>query len=67
MGRRSVAEGQARDLAHGAAGRQPRALLERGDADISYDLPNKDFVELKDSGKLNIVSVLYSNGVSTSA
>ena len=26
-----------------------RALLERGDADISYDLPNKDFVELKDS------------------
>jgi peptide/nickel transport system substrate-binding protein len=25
-----------------------RALLERGDADISYDLPNKDFVELKD-------------------
>ena len=44
-----------------------RALLERGDADISYDLPNKDFVELKDSGKLNIVSVPYSNGVSTSA
>ena len=29
-----------------------RALLERGDADISYDLPNKDFVELKDVGKL---------------
>ena len=25
-----------------------RALLERGDADISYDLPNKDFVQLKD-------------------
>ena len=24
-----------------------RALLERGDADISYDLPNKDFVELQ--------------------
>jgi peptide/nickel transport system substrate-binding protein len=40
-----------------------RALLERGDADISYDLPNKDFVELKDNGKLNIVSVPYSNGV----
>src|SRR3979411_2537946 len=34
-----------------------RALLERGDADISYDLPNKDFVELKGDGKLNIVSV----------
>src|SRR5437899_2538748 len=40
-----------------------RALLERGDADISYDLPNKDFVELKNSGKLNIVSTPYSNGV----
>ena len=39
-----------------------RALLERGDADISYDLPNKDFVELKDAGKLDIVSTPYSNG-----
>ena len=36
-----------------------RALLERGDADISYDLPNKDFVELKNAGKLNIVSTPY--------
>ncbi len=26
-----------------------RALLERGDADISYDLPNKDFVELQET------------------
>src|SRR6202165_2421605 len=40
-----------------------RALLERGDADISYDLPNKDFVELKDMGKLNIVFTPYSNGI----
>ena len=40
-----------------------RALLERGDADISYDLPNKDFVELKGAGKLNIVSTPYSNGI----
>lgn len=40
-----------------------RALLERGDADISYDLPSKDFMELKDAGKLNIVSTPYSNGV----
>src|SRR5690606_28883584 len=24
-----------------------RALVERGDADISFDLPNKDFAELK--------------------
>src|SRR5882757_9731957 len=40
-----------------------RALLERGDADISYELPNKDFVELKDIGKLNIISTPYSNGI----
>jgi len=40
-----------------------RALLERGDADISYDLPNKDFVELKNEGKLTIVSTPYSNGI----
>jgi peptide/nickel transport system substrate-binding protein len=40
-----------------------RALLERGDADISYDLPNKDFVELKSDGKLAIVSTPYSNGI----
>src|SRR5580700_12291938 len=39
-----------------------RALLERGDADISYDLPNKDFVELKDANKLDIISTPYSNG-----
>src|SRR5262249_10820929 len=40
-----------------------RALLERGDADVSYDLPNKDFVELKSAGKLNIVSTPSSNGI----
>src|SRR3977135_436193 len=40
-----------------------RALLERGDADISYELPNKDFQELKAAGKLNIVSTPYSNGI----
>lgn len=40
-----------------------RALLERGDADISYDLPNKDFVELKESNKLSIISTPYSNGI----
>lgn len=40
-----------------------RALLERGDADISYDLPNKDFVALRDAGKLTIVSTPYSNGI----
>jgi peptide/nickel transport system substrate-binding protein len=40
-----------------------RALLERGDADISYELPNKDFAELRDAGKLSIVSTPFSNGV----
>ena len=40
-----------------------RALLERGDADISYELPNKDFAELRDAGKLNIVSTPFSNGI----
>ncbi|MBX9758954.1 MAG: ABC transporter substrate-binding protein [Beijerinckiaceae bacterium] len=40
-----------------------RALLERGDADISYDLPNKDFAELKGNNKLRIISTPYSNGI----
>jgi len=40
-----------------------RALLERGDANISYDLPNKDFSELKKLGKLSIVSTPFSNGI----
>ena len=40
-----------------------RALLERGDADISYDLPNKDFSELKNNQKLSIISTPYSNGI----
>src|SRR2546427_869492 len=33
-----------------------RALLERGDADISFDLPPKDFAELSRSGKLQVIS-----------
>ena len=40
-----------------------RALLERGDADISYDLPNKDFQEMKAEGKLKMVSLPFSNGI----
>ncbi len=40
-----------------------RALLERGDADVSYDLPNKDFVDLRQAGKVSIVSTPYSNGI----
>jgi peptide/nickel transport system substrate-binding protein len=40
-----------------------RALLEGGDADISYELPYKDFQELKAAGKLDIVSLPFSNGI----
>ena len=40
-----------------------RALLERGDADISYELPFKDFQEMKASGKINVVSLPFSNGI----
>ena len=40
-----------------------RALLERGDADISYDLPSKDFAEMRGNPKLAVVSVPYSNGI----
>ena len=40
-----------------------RALLERGDADLSYDLPSKDFAEMKAAGKLKLVSTPYSNGI----
>jgi len=33
-----------------------RALLERGDADISFDLPPKDFAEIAKAGKLLVTS-----------
>jgi peptide/nickel transport system substrate-binding protein len=40
-----------------------RALLERGDADVSFDLANKDFLELKESKKLTIVSTPIENAL----
>ncbi|MDC7787837.1 ABC transporter substrate-binding protein [Rhodoplanes sp. TEM] len=40
-----------------------RALIERGDADISFDLPNKDFVELNQAGKVAVVSSPIGNGI----
>jgi peptide/nickel transport system substrate-binding protein len=40
-----------------------RALMERGDADISFDLPNKDFAELKQVGKVAVVTNLIGNGI----
>ena len=45
-----------------------RALLERGDADISYDLPNKDFVELKgDRQAQHRLDAVLATASSTSA
>lgn len=40
-----------------------RALIERGDADISFGLPAKDFVELDKAGKVKVVSNPISNGI----
>ncbi len=40
-----------------------RALLERGDADISFDLPPKDFNELLQAGKLRVVGVPIENSM----
>jgi peptide/nickel transport system substrate-binding protein len=40
-----------------------RALLERGDADISFDLPNKDFAELKDLAKLTVIGTPVENAL----
>jgi peptide/nickel transport system substrate-binding protein len=40
-----------------------RALMERGDADVSYGLPPKDFKDLSDGGKINVVGVPIPNGV----
>ncbi len=40
-----------------------RALMERGDADISFDLPAKDFSEMKREGKLRLISNPITNGM----
>ena len=40
-----------------------RAMLERGDVDISFDLPPKDFAELKASGKFKIEGVPVENSM----
>ena len=40
-----------------------RALMERGDADISFDLPNKDFAELQQAGKVAVVTNPIGNGI----
>jgi peptide/nickel transport system substrate-binding protein len=40
-----------------------RVMLEKGDADISFDLPPRDFAEMKQEAKLKIVSTPISNGI----
>ncbi len=40
-----------------------RALLERGDADISFDLPNKDFAELAAARQLSIIGTPVENAI----
>jgi peptide/nickel transport system substrate-binding protein len=40
-----------------------RALVERGDVDISFDLPAKDFAELKAKGSVAVQSTPISNGM----
>lgn len=40
-----------------------RALMERGDADISFDLPAKDYAEMKKEGKLKMISNAIGNGM----
>jgi peptide/nickel transport system substrate-binding protein len=40
-----------------------RALLERGDADLSFDLPSKDFAELKKLAKLTVIGTPIENAM----
>ena len=40
-----------------------RALLERGDADISFDLPNKDFAELAAARSLTVIGTPVENAM----
>ena len=40
-----------------------RALIERGDADISYGLPPKDFRDLAEAGKIKVVGIPVPNAL----
>ena len=40
-----------------------RALIERGDADMSYGLPPKDFKDLAEGGKINVAAVPVPNAI----
>ncbi len=45
------------------SGGNRRALMERGDADMSFDIPAKDFSEMKKEGKLKMISNPIGNGM----
>ncbi len=40
-----------------------RALMERGDADVSFDVPSKDFSEMRKAGQLKTVATPIGNGM----
>lgn len=40
-----------------------RALIERGDADVSFGLPPKDFQDLAEGGRVKVVGVPVPNGI----
>jgi peptide/nickel transport system substrate-binding protein len=40
-----------------------RALIERGDADMSYGLPPKDFKDLAEAGKIRVAAVPVPNAI----
>ncbi len=40
-----------------------RSLIEKGDADVSYGLPPKDFAELAAGGKIKVVGVPVENAL----
>ena len=40
-----------------------RALLEKGDIDMTYEMPPKDFLEMSQGGKVNVVTTPIENAI----
>ena len=40
-----------------------RALLEKGDIDMTYEMPPKDFLEMSQAGKINVVTTPIENAI----
>ena len=40
-----------------------RALLEKGDIDMTYEMPPKDFLEMSQAGKVNVVTTPNENAI----